>query len=418
METIENNHASFQSWLLDKHQRIERTAGVVILFIEMLDIVIHKIFHNAPDIPTTQVLNLGFLIVVYIKLEKEFGKRYTLADKNDPQKVARILRIWRFSDEHQRERIDRLVRSSNKLIGQLHNINYFVLATAGLYSLFLIKKMLVPGEEDPHHIFHLLFDLISYLGAFFLLRCFYVMYLPTIKKERDNLGEQTNFYLWIILGLMVIDFCFTRYVHEPSIVCSVDSAGKCLVTHGTLYTGVFIAEFLCGVINAVVFVLLVSRFQNKILDIPPYILFILYAYAVLQTCLPFVTNTGLVISKEFSEGFSSIVFRLVLIGKLALAAMLLYVLDSGRIVYYFMFLKNLHDEETEQKHWGKFKDLLDELPRAPEPFEITYKYDPDSKGYTATILPASLFGRLTGSGETLDEARENLRNKIQRSKHD
>lgn len=418
MEKLESNHASFKSWLLDKHQRVEQTAGLVILFIEMLDIVIHKIFHNAPDIPTTQLLNLGFLVVVYIKLEKEFGKRYTLSDKNEPQRVARILRIWRFSDERQRQIIDKLVRSSNKLIGQLHNINYFILATAGLYFLFLVKTMLVKGDDDPYHVFHFLFDLISYAGAFFLLRCFYVMYLPTIKKDRDALAEQTNFYGWIILGLMVIDFSLTRYVHEPSLACSVTTAGDCSVTQGTLYTGVFIAEFLCGVINAVVFVLLVSRFQNKILDIPPYILFILYSYAVLQTCLPFVTNTGLVISKEFSEGFSSIVFRLVLIGKLALAAMLLYVLDSGRIVYYFMFLKNLHDEENEQKHWGKFKNLLDELPRAPEPFEITYKYDPNSKGFTAMIVPASLFGRMVGTGATLDEARENLREKIQRNSPD
>lgn len=415
MGKTESGEVSFNSWLLDKHQRLEQTAGVVVLFIEMLDIVIHQIFRNAPDIPITQLLNLGFLIAVYIKLEKEFGKRYTIDDK-DPQKVARILRIWRYSGEHQRERIDKLVRSSNKLVGQLHNINYFILATAVLYFLFLVKKLLVKGEDDPYHIFHFLFDLVSYLGAFYLLRCFYVMYLPTIKRDRDNLGEQTNFYLWIILGLMVIDFCFTRYVHELSIVCSVDPSGKCLVTHEALYTGVFIAEFLCGVINAVVFVLLVARFQNKILDIPPYILFMLYAYAVLQTCLPFVTNTGLVISKEFSEGFSSVVFRLVLIGKLALAAMLLYVLDSGRIVYYFMFLKNLHEEENEEKNWENFKDLLDELPRAPEPFEITYKYNPDTNNYTAMIIPTSLFGRITGTGRTLDEARKNLRNKIQSAK--
>lgn len=397
-EGNESNEVTFNSWLLDKHHKLEKTAGAVVLVIEMLDIVIHQIFQNAPDIPVTQFLNLGFLIVVYLKLEMEFGKRYTLDDKAPP-KVARILRLWRYSGEHQQERIDELVRSSNKLIGQLRNINYFILATAGLYVLFLVK-LAVEGKNDKYHVFHLLFDLISYVGAFYLLRCFFVMYQTTVENGREVLNTKTNPYILVGVGLMVIDFCLTRYVHQPS-------------GETELYVGVFIAEFICGVVNAVVFVLLIARFENKILDIPPYVLVMLYAYAVLQTCLPFVTNTGLVISSEFSEGFSSVVFRLVLVGKIALAAMLLYVLSSGRIVYYFMILKNLHEEENEEKHWGKFKDLLNELPRAPEPFEITYKYDPNSKGYTAMIVPVGLFGRISGSGRTLNEARDNLRCKIQ-----
>lgn len=419
----EGNDVSFNSWLLDKHHKLEKTAGAVVLVIEIMDIVIHQIFKDTPDIPLTQFLNLGFLIIIYIKLEREFGKGYTLKDK-DHQKVARILRLWRYSGKHQQERIEELVRSSNKLLGQLRNINYFILATAALYSLLLVKSFAFKeGNNDPYHVFHLLIDLTSYVGAFYLLRCFFVMYLPTVEKCQDVLNRNTNPYILIGVGLMVIDFCFTRYFQGHS--------GEVI-----LPMGVFIAEFICGLVNAVVFVLLIARFENKILDIPPYVLVILYAYAVLQTCLPFVTNTGLIIPKEisgavgelptaaiavlrilkeFSEGLSSIVFRLVLVGKVALAAVFLYVLSSGRIIYYFMVLKNLHEEENEEKHWGKFRHLLDELPRAPEPFEITYEYNPDSEGYTAMIVPIHLFGRISGSGKTLEEARENLRNKIQTS---
>jgi hypothetical protein len=175
---------------------------------------------------------------------------------------------------------------------------------------------------------------------------------------------------------------------------------------------VFIAEYICGIVNAVVFALLIARFESKILEIPPYILVILYSYAVLQTCLPFVSNAGQIFGEGFSDSFSGVVLRLVLVGKVALAAMLLYVLTSGRIVYYFMFTKNLHEEEQEERHWENFKGLLKELPQAPEPFEILYKYNDESNSYSATIVPNNVFGKVTGKGKSRDEAKDDLRKQL------
>jgi hypothetical protein len=392
-ETISRQDDSFNSWLTDKHNKLEKTAGAVVLLVEMLDILAHRIFPSTPDIPLTQGLNLFFLVFIFFQLGTEFSKRYTLSDKN-LRIVAKIVRLWRYSDEHQQEKIEELVRSSNRLIGQLRNINYFILATVALYVLFIAQKW-TGNEADANHYFHLLFDSVSYVGAFFLLRSFFVMFLPTIEGGRDVLNRKTYPYIWVGVVLMVVDYCLTYYVHE-----------------GKQETGVFIAEFICGIVNAVVFALLIARFENKILEIPPYILFILYSYAVLQTCLPFVTNAGQIFSKEFSDHFSSVVLRLVLIGKVGLAAMLLYVLTSGRIVYYFMFTKNLHEEEKEERHWENFKALLTELPQAPEPFELLYKYDDASNSYSATIVPRYLFGHITGRGKTLGEAKDDLRKKL------
>jgi len=392
-ETISRQDDSFNSWLTDKHNKVEKTAGAVVLLVEMLDILAHRIFPSVPDIPLTQGLNLFFLVFIFVQLGKEFSKRYTLSDKN-PKIVAKIVRLWRYSDEHQQEKIEELVCSSNRLIGQLRNINYFILATVALYVLFIVQKR-TGNEADANHYFHLLFDSVSYVGAFFLLRSFFVMFLPTIEEGRDVLNRKTYPYIWVGVVLMVVDYCLTYYVHE-----------------GKQETGVFIAEFICGIVNAVVFALLIARFENKILEIPPYILFILYSYAVLQTCLPFVTNAGQIFSKGFSDHFSSVVLRLVLIGKVGLAAMLLYVLTSGRIVYYFMFTKNLHEEEKEERHWENFKSLLTELPKAPEPFELLYEYDDASNSYSATIVPRNLFGRITGRGKTLGEAKDDLRKKL------
>jgi hypothetical protein len=404
MPHAEGNEGSFTSWLLDKHNLLEKTAGAVILALEILDLVA-KIFQKLPEVPTTQILNFVFLIFVYIQLGKEFRKRFTLKD-DDPKKVARILRIWRYKDVRQQKKINELVRSSNILIGQLRNVNNFILATAALYAIFLIKFLVGDKNNNTNHIFHLLFDLTSYVGAFYLLRAFFVMYLPTLEKGRDVLSKKTNPYIWIGVGLMVLDVCLTFYANEPSNNYASE------LSHNPL-KGVFIAEFICGVVNAVIFVLLIARFENKILDIPPYLLVMLYSYAVLQTCLPFVTSEGMLFDPNFSEALRITVFKLVLVGKVALSAMLLYVLSSGRIVYYFMALKNIHDEEDEEKNWKNFRELIMEIQLPPEQFEITYKFDEDSVKYIATIFPANVFGQLSGSGHTPEEAKQDLHKKIQ-----
>ena len=125
------------------------------------------------------------------------------------------------------------------------------------------------------------------------------------------------------------------------------------------------------------------------------------------------TTTGLVLSEAFSETFASIVFKLVLVGKVALAAVLLYVLSSKRIFYYFMTVRNIFEEEKEEGHWQKFRKLIIEVPSAPESFDVTYNQNRDSKEVTAMIFPTDLFGHITGRGKTPEEAKENLRKKIQ-----
>jgi hypothetical protein len=379
-EPIPSSELSFNTWLLDKHNMVEKSAGAVVLVVEFFTIAGH-IFHKTPEIPLTQILNFAFLVFVFVKLNEGFSHRFTVDPRN--KKAVNVLGLWRYSDKHIEQKMSELVRRSNQLLGQLRNVNYFILATAVLYLLLLLKLFL-EGENDKFHIFHLLIDLTSYVGAFYLLRCFFVMYLPTIERGRDVLSKKTNPYIWVGVALMILDICLTKYMPV---------------------TGVFVAEFICGIVNAVVFVLFIARFENKVLDIPPYILVMLYAYAVLQTCLPFVTNTGLIFGSDFSEAFSSIVFKLVLIGKVALAAVLFYVLTSRRIFYYFMALRTFYDQDEEERHWEEFKTVIIDLPQEPEVFEITYCLKAGK--IIAHITPA-LFGSVSGHGGTAEEAKADL----------
>lgn len=431
MKEIATKDRSFQSWLKGKHQLLEKTVGAVVLAVEIIALLTH-IYSGMSKVVLTQVLNLFFLIFIYYYLKDDFAKRYSV-DAEDPR-VARILRFPEGADN--KETIRKLDFYSNILVSQLKNINYFILSTAVLYILLLAQTVLVgKSSEAVQYAFHFATDLISYAGAFFLLRCFYVMYLPTIEGGKDVLREKTNIYILVGAFLMVFDVVITLKQQE---------------------NGIFISEFICGVVNAVVFVLLIARFENKLLDIPPWVLCLLYVYAIIQTCLPFVTGNflakalgeqsqlkqlasgfgdlavafqdpsqkqlvqslakeldevlrGRVELKHFLEEFGSIVLTLCLIGKVALSAVLLYVLNSRRIFYYFMTLRKIHEEEEE--HWGEFEELIKEFPVKPELYSVVYCIGAN-ENYIATI--PHLFDDVTGEGRTAPEAKINLLEKIRR----
>lgn len=389
MNHLETTDSSFKSWLFSRHEIVEKTVGLVVLVVELVTILGE--IYPAQRHVLTQILNLFFLVFIYFYLKADFAKRFSV-DANDPN-IARILRFPNSSKREEKRKVSELVFNSNTLISQLKNINYFILFTAGLYVLLIsqyVVTKLLKSDIDPYHLFHFLEDLFSYVGAFFLLQCFYVMYLRTVDKSgNDILRARTNVYLLVGFFLMVFDIVITL----------------------TNNNGVFISEFVCGLVNAVVFILLIARFENKILDIPPLILCILYTYAILQTCLPFVTGNFLVHGfehtaeierivsgiennrqlveqlhglipvlnegtrsaaelKEFLEEFNGIVLTLCLVGKVTLSAVLLYIVNSKRVFYYFMTLRKIHEEE--EKHWEEFNTVIDVFPTSPEAFSIVY----------------------------------------------
>jgi len=406
-----NEHLTFSAWLFSKQEIVEKTVGLAILFLEIFN-HLQDIFEMGKEQLTT-ILNLSFLVFIYFILKRDLGRRFSL--KENESIIRRALRVP--TGQHFKERAEKIVRDSNTFIGQLRNIRYFFLAEAALYFFLLLESLLktitvrkplmtaishvfklTPADMTvfgyySNHGFHLLFDLCSYVGAFFLLRCFFVMYLPTIDEEgNDILNKKTNIFIGLLFGLMVFDVFVMRHSQ-----------------------GHFTTEFVCGIANAVVFILFIARFENKILDIPPVILCILYIYAILQTSLPFVTGGTELLSgiesgehgSKYLDDFKGVVLTLCLVGKVALSAVLLYVLNTGRIFYYFVTLPRLHQEE--EQNWLDLSQLLEKHEIYTEPMQILYEYQGDGS-YTARI--PGLISDKTGHGASRSEARSNLLGKI------
>ena len=403
MEERADPDHSFIDWLMSQREWVEKTAGAVVLIVEILALLT-EIYHGISKSILTQVLNFLFLLFIFFNLRVYFRKEFDVRVDKD-EEIDELVSILRFQPqrgvslsreqkrEEQRKEMVSLARVGNKLISQFKSINYFMLSTAFVYAFLILQSIIVEADKrstfrvsQPYfQITHFFIDFASYAGAFFLLQSFYVMYLRTIDNEGNSkLFENTGRYIFLGVLFLVFDLIATLAI--PNI-------------------GVFISEFICGVANAIVLILLVARFENKLLDVPPWMLSILYVYAILQTCLPFVTKgitqemaPGL---QEFLEEFSSIVLSCCLIGKVALSAVLLYIINSKRLFYYFMFLRKIRNEEEE--NWNAFKDLV--VRRRPiEAVTIEYKRQNDS--YIASL--AHPRANHEGKGTTPQEATQEL----------
>jgi hypothetical protein len=78
-----------------------------------------------------------------------------------------------------------------------------------------------------------------------------------------------------------------------------------------------------------------------------------------------------------------------------------------------MSLRRIHEEE--EKNWGKFFPLIETFSVEPEVFSVIYDRNADST-YTAQMPEP--FGFVSGSGETPEEAKEELLNKIKHAESD
>jgi len=344
---------NFAEWLKSKNQASEKLISVGVLAVELL-LVYFSSTQNF-SIMITMVINLIFLVYFIYEFNNHYKHHFTTRDftkltefNNHPD--LNQFKFWKFEER------------ANNSISQFRAFEGFLYSTAILYVVLILLKIegYVYSHEGGFPNFqilqsvirygaNLLIHLLSYAGAIFILKCFYVMYFPTFNDTEMQKSLNTVKYFWFgLILIMAVEAIFTLPI-------------KALVPNFQLNS--FYFELICSVVSAFALMLLFARFESRHLGIHPAVNFILYIYAILQVSLPFITenisnlfftdNNHIFVNSNYNF-FVTIILIVCLIGKLVFYNIVVYLYQTKRLFYYF--IKTAINYEKEDEYWLHFEN--------------------------------------------------------------
>lgn len=354
-QNIQEKNSNFYKWLLSTNQLKEKIVSFAVLFFELLLLMTHNI--QKLSIPLIQALNLIFLLYFIYDLKNHFKLEFKVKSAENETPLAAI------NNGH--HDLIRLQERANRSIKQFRNVGGFLLSTAILYLLLIFSnlekqyylsftdgKTFTRLQSLIEFIFNIAIHFLSYAGALYILKCFYVMQFPSFFKTNDfesKLETNTSFF-WFFIGGFLIAELFLTFPMGLGINYKLAT---------------FYFEFFCGIVNAIVMMMLFARFESRLLGINPFIILLLYVYAILQTSLPLITennlllpysqnnNTGHNTENSNSAFLVTLILSICLLGKIIFYNIIVYLYQTKRLFYYFLITKlNFDKEDT---NWGNFE---------------------------------------------------------------
>ncbi len=343
---------NFISWFISANQLKEKVVSFGVLFLEILLLITHNT--EGQSILIIQFLNLLFLVYFIFDLGNHFKLEFKI---EKPEELDQLKPF-----EYDYHAFIKLQKRANEAIKQFNQFGGFLIFTAVLYVLLILSnlenavyKNATNGEhfaqlqELISYFFNLVIHFVSYGGVIYVLKCFYVLYFPTFSKtssQSSNL-ERVRFYWFFVIGLIVAEGIFA------------------FPTNVDYRLATFYFEFICGMTNAFILILMFARFESRLLGINPFITLILYVYAILQTALPFVTknilfmfDSGEVTSYLGKDDnlafFITLILSISLFAKIIFYNIIVYLYQTKRLFYYFIITKLNYDRETE--YWDEFNE--------------------------------------------------------------
>jgi hypothetical protein len=337
---------NFFSWFLSGNEKREKLISFFVLFLEIILLTVHAIRENSFLICCT--VNLIFLLYFLYDFSSHFNEEFLISDID---KVADSLPQFK-SKRLRKPEVMIYAFRANESIKQLKSFKGFLISTIIIYLILILDYLKIfssASQPDLYsYIISLLINAVSYIGALYILKCFYVLYYPSFNNQFQSTVHKIDTYWFVILVLIV----FEALIEYPrNNVLDIRVA--------------FVFQFLCSTLSSFVLILLFARFENRLLGITPAILAILYIYAIIQTSLPIATGE---INKmindniltDFFKSFKSYLLLFALIGKLFLYNIFVYLYRTKRVFYYFLMIKAVYD--AEKSNWKTFDNatVLDE----------------------------------------------------------
>jgi hypothetical protein len=210
-------------------------------------------------------------------------------------------------------------------------------------SLQLLNKGLLSGQTAE--IFSFLVFALNNASLLFLFWCFVLLYLPgyrglkragtqspeSLEAARKKLHRRLLTYSSVIIVLLTASFPILTIIASPPNVAH--------------FSALF--DALSGVLSAMVFALLIARLDSKLIGLPSWLICMLYLYSAVQPLFVIFEQQS-----PFFDRMKTAVLIVVFISKIYFFLIILYTLQTGRLLNYFFCFPQLSKRADEHEFSG------------------------------------------------------------------
>lgn len=290
------------------------------------------------------IFHLIAIVVAYLYLRRNPGPEGFRDLRHDKNNDGRLKRHIVNSTGYQK--VEDWEKARSKAEGTLaHYREWFVLLLFAWLVLYLCASASLFDFGVRKFIVASLFTLANNANTLCIWRCFDLLNDPITIGNRTksrkvvivkgNRRRPKGFI--VVAGVMLIWFVV-------EMVLSLDPGANTDLIH-------FISRVGSGIAGGVAMALFVGRFQSKFLNSPPWLVFILFLYTVIQALFIFYDGKTLL-----EQVGAAVVMNAALILKCLLILYMFWLFQSGRLLFYLVRVRRASDQVDDE--WKDFREVV------------------------------------------------------------
>ena len=252
---------------------------------------------------------------------------------DDPEK-------WKEAKSRAKEALKQYIRYWKKLL----------ITWGGLYLILVFTSWL--NLNNRHlgwsYAANIIVTLLNNFNSLFIVLSFIVLNNPTIQEGKSN-NSPVQFIKsiekWGTRGILIIALIefLTVFCFEYRLIIPIKESWT-----------IFISDVVSGLVGGVSLTLYFGRLQNKFLGLSLWLPVLLSLYAVIQPLFLLIKGIGV---DEWTVVLAILIIETALILKCLLYMFVVWLFESGRLLFYFVRVKPIH--ESVDSDWIKFHSLLE-----------------------------------------------------------
>ena len=198
-----------------------------------------------------------------------------------------------------------------------------------------------PGQLETTHqppdllkdkLFPFLTFALNNISMMFIFWCFAVLLLPPYRQQPDqepDTDRQQTYLFWIsgiVISAFTLSYLLLFLIYDNARLKDYQAGFNAL----------------SGVLNALVFALVIARLDSKLIGLPSWLISVLYSYAAVQPLFIVFEQEG-----QVFDSIQTAVLILVFISKIYFFLIIFYTVQTGRMLNYFYCFPFLNERVQE-----------------------------------------------------------------------